>query len=364
MRAVVTGGAGFVGSHLVRALLDAGHQTLVVEKPGANLENLARLPVETVLADLREEEAIRPHLREGDLLFHVAGIPHLWTRDRKEFHRTNVLATRHVLSAAKEAAVGRVVFTSTESILGASRNGHPWNEETIATVDDMPGPYCRSKFEAEQEALGWAARGLPIVVVNPTLPVGPGDVNMTPPTKMIADFLEGKIPAYIDATLNLIDVRDVARGHILAAERGGVGERYVLAGENLSVRRIFEVLGEITGIAAPSFSIPHTIALGIAYVSEWWADYVTGSAPRATVTGVRLARRFGGFDGAKAIRDLGLSPRPVRQALEEEVAWLRARASKQIPGPPPRIPAAPSTRSDARRRSAPSPGEGDSAARA
>lgn len=334
MRTIVTGGAGFVGAHLVRALLDAGREVVVVEKPGANLENLEGLAAEVVLVDLREEGAIRPHLHAGDTLFHVAGTPHLWTRDREEFHRTNVLATRHALAAAKDAGVGRVVYTSTESILGSARNGHPWNEETRATIDDMPGPYCRSKFEAEQEALGWASRGLPVVVVNPTLPVGPGDVNLTPPTRMIADFLEGKIPAYIDATLNLIDVRDVARGHILAAERGTPGQRYVLAGENLPVLRIFEMLGEITGIAPPSFSIPHTIALVVAYLSESWADHVTGSPPRATVTGVRLARRFGGFDGAKAIRELGLAPRPVRQALEAEVDWLRSRgAQRRFPVP-------------------------------
>lgn len=323
MNCVVTGGAGFIGSHVVRRLLNEGHRVTVVERPGACLDNLAGLAVTLATADIRTPGSVRPALDGCDVLFHLAANPRLWERDRNEFRRVNTDGTRNVLASAEDARVPRVVYTSTESIIGPARDGRICDEDTVSRAEDMVGPYCLSKFLAEQEALAAAARGLDVVIVNPTVPVGPGDVNASPPTAMILDFLRGRIPAYIDCHINLIDVRDVAAGHLLAWQRGARGRRYILGHENLSVRRIFELAGELVGRPAPRIRIPRWFALPIAYISEFVADHVTHRAPRATVTGVKLARHFMHFDASRAVRELGLPQTPVRQALADAVAWYR-----------------------------------------
>ena len=321
---IVTGGAGFIGTHLVRQLLKEGCLVTVVERPGANLDNLAGLNVRLVTADIRIPDAILSSLRNCDVLFHAAGNPQLWSRDPHEFTRVNKQGTELVLASAELARVPRVVFTSTESIIGRAAGGQPSNEDTPATAADMVGSYCLSKFHAEQSALAAARRGgLDVVVVNPTIPVGPGDVNQTPPTRLILRFLNGRTPAYMDCALNVIDVRSVAWGHILAWRHGLSGRRYILGDQNVSVLQLLEMVGDICGVTPPRFRIPYRAGLAIAYASEILAEYVTGRDPAACLTGVRLTRRMAHLDCSRATRELGFEPSPVQQALREAVDWYR-----------------------------------------
>lgn len=323
MRAVVTGGAGFVGSHVVRRLLGEGLEVVVVDLPNARLDNLTGLAVRHHPADIRIPGSVRAALDGCDVLFHLAATPRLWEPDRNEYRRVNTEGTRNVLAAAAEAHVPRVVYTSTESIIGPSKDGAVCNEDTVSREEEMVGPYCLSKFLAERAAVEAAERGLDVVIVNPTVPVGPGDINQSPPAKMILEFLHGKIPAYIDCHINIVDVRDAAEGHLLAWKKGARGRRYILAGENVSVRRIFEMVGEIVGRKPPRIRLPLWFALGAAYVSEFIADHVTHRPPRANVTGVKLAKHFMHFDASRAVHELGYRPSPVRQALADAVAWYR-----------------------------------------
>lgn len=323
MRAVVTGGAGFIGSHVVRRLLEEGLEVVVVDLPGARLDNLAGLSVRHHPADIRIPESVRPALEGCDVLFHLAATPRLWERDREEYRRVNTEGTRNVLASAEAARVPRVIHTSTESIIGPSRDGAVCNEDTVSREEDMVGPYCRSKYLAERAAIEAAERGLDVVIVNPTVPVGPGDINQSPPAKMILDFLLGRIPAYIDCHINIVDVRDAAEGHLLAWKKGVRGRRYILAGENVSVRRIFEIVGEMVGRKPPRIRLPLWFALGAAYVSEFIADHVTHRPPRANVTGVKLAKHFMHFDASRAVQELGYRQTPVRKALADAVAWYR-----------------------------------------
>ncbi len=325
MRAVVTGGAGFIGSHVVRRLLQDGLEVSVVERPGARLDNLDGLPVRLHEADIRNPDSVRPALEGCDVLFHLAANPRLWALDRDEFRLTNTEGTRNVLAAAERTGVPRVVYTSTESIIGPSKDGSVCNEDTVSLAEEMVGPYCLSKFLAERAAVEAAERGLDVVIVNPTVPVGPGDVNASPPTAMLLDFLHGRIPAYIECRINLVDVRDAAEGHLLAWRKGVRGRRYILGGENVSVRRIFEIAGEVAGRRPPRIKLPIWFALPVAYISEFVADHVTHRAPRATVTGVRLARHFMHFDASRAVRELGFRPSPIGPAIADAIAWYRQK---------------------------------------
>jgi dihydroflavonol-4-reductase len=333
VHAVVTGGAGFIGTHLVRRLVAEGLTVTIVERPGASLDNLSGLDVRLFTADIVRPGSILPVLERCDVLFHLAANPRLWAHDRQEFRRTNTEGTRNVLAAAEAARVPRVVYTSTESILGRARAGRPCDEDTPARVEDMVGTYCLSKFFAELAALEAAGRGLDIVIVNPTLPVGPGDTSRTPPTRLILDFLNGRIPAYMDCTLNVVDVRDVAVGHILAWRQGVRGRRYILGHENMSVRRLLEVVGEISGRRPPRLCVPYALGLAFAHLSEFMADHVTGREPAATVTGVKLTRRMTHLDCSRARRELGFAPGDVRQALADAVAWYHERGWIAQPGP-------------------------------
>jgi dihydroflavonol-4-reductase len=238
-------------------------------------------------------------------------------------YAVNVEGTRLLLSAAAAAGLSRVVYTSTVGTLGNVGDGTPGTEDTPVTLDDMVGHYKRSKFLAEQVALDFARRGLPLVVVNPSTPVGPWDSRPTPTGEIIVDFLKRRMPAYLETGLNLIHVADVARGHLLAAERGKTGEKYLLGHENLSLSQIFQLLADISGLPAPKVKLPYWPVLGMAYVNELWANYVSGSPPRMPLTAIRMARKFMYFDNTKAIQCLGLTLTPVRQALEEAVAWFR-----------------------------------------
>lgn len=321
--AVVTGGAGFIGSHLVRLLADRGERVRVVERPGAAVDHLPP-GVDVTFADIRDADAVRRAVRGGRHVYHLAANPQLWTRRRGHFHAVNFVGTANVLTAALDAGAERVLHTSTESILTRVRQTGPIAEDQDVPSADVIGPYCRSKYRAERFALGLARRGAPVVVVNPTLPVGPGDRGRSPPTQMMLDFCKGKRSAYLDAELNLIDARDVADGMTRALDRGRPGVRYLLGAENWSVRSVFAHLARLTGLPEPRWRVPYPVALAAAYVSELVADVVTGTIPAATVTGVRLTRRRMHFDPSRSLAELGLVPRPVAGSVAEAVAWFRA----------------------------------------
>ena len=325
---IVTGGAGFIGSHLVRRLVERGERVRVVERPGADAGHLPD-GVEIVRADIRDREAVEQAMRGARVVYHLAANPNLWVRDRRDFEAVNHQGTIHVLDAARDAGAERILHTSTESILTCARGTGPIAEDVEVGLDDAVGPYCRSKLEAENEAMARARSGWPVVVANPTMPVGPGDRGMSPPSRLIRDFCLGKLPARMDCTLNLIDVRDVAEGLIRTMERGRPGRRYLLGGENLTLVGLLGLLSDLTGVPVPRWSVPYPVGLAVAYASEWLADHVTGRTPKATVTGVRLTRRTMHFDASRSLADLGLEPRPVAESLADAVAWLRETG--QIP---------------------------------
>jgi dihydroflavonol-4-reductase len=320
---VVTGGAGFIGSHLVTQLVERGERVRVVERPGVDTSHLPAA-VEVVRADIRDAAAVSRAVQGARRVYHLAANPNLWVRPRSEFDAVNYRGTVNVLDASLAAGAERVLHTSTESILTCARQTGPIAEDAEVTLGDAVGPYCRSKLLAEHAAMARAREGRPVVVANPTMPVGPGDRGLSPPTRLIRDFCRGKLPARMDCTLNLIDVRDVARGLILTMERGQPGRRYLLGGENLTLLGLLTVLSELSGQPVPRWRVPYGAGLAIAYLSELWADHVSGRPPKATVTGVRLTRRTMHFDASRSLAALGLTPRPVRSSLADAVAWLAA----------------------------------------
>jgi dihydroflavonol-4-reductase len=320
---LVTGGAGFIGSHLVRLLLERGEAVRVLERPGAPVGHLPADRIELVAADIRDREAVERAVRGCREVYHLAANPHLWTRQRGLFGQVNFHGAVNVIEAALAGDVRRVLHTSTESILTRARQAGPITEEQAVGWNDVIGPYCRSKFRAEAHALRLARAGAPVVIVNPTLPVGPGDLGRSPPTQMMLDFCRGGRKEYVDAELNLIDVRDVAQGMVRAMERGRPGRRYLLGHENLSVLSVFTLLARLTGLPPPSRRVPYPVALAAAYASEFVADVFTHRPPAATVTGVALTRRRMHFDPRRSLEELGLQPRPVAGTLAETVSWFR-----------------------------------------
>lgn len=321
---VVTGATGFVGAAIARRLVGAGHRVRVLARPGNDRRLLAGSPVEIADGDLHDAESLRRCLQGCGLLFHVAALYTLWARDRRLFYQVNVDGTRRILDEAARAGVGRVVYTSTVGALGIPKDGHPGTEETPVSLEDMVGDYKRSKFLAEEVARDFARKALPVVIVNPSTPIGPGDIKPTPTGQMIVDFLRGKMWAYLDTGLNLVDVEDVAAGHLLAAERGRVGERYILGGRNLTLREIFQALGSFTGIRPPRVKVSAGLIMPLARISEWASDRLTGRPPLVPVDAVRMARKRMFFDPGKAVRELGLPQSPVEDALARAVAWFRA----------------------------------------
>ncbi len=320
---VVTGGAGFVGSHLVKVLTERGERVRVVDRPGVSFSHLPLNAIDIAPADIRDRAAVRSALRGADVVYHLAANPQLWTRRRADFHRVNYLGTVHVLSEALACGAKRVLHTSTESILTRSQQTTPIAEGQDVPPRDVIGPYCRSKYRAEQYAFHLARSGAPVVIVNPTLPIGPGDRGRSPPTQMMLDFCLGKRSAYLDGDLNLIDVRDVAAGMMAALERGRPGVRYLLGAENWSIHSAFGYLATLTGLPEPRWRVPYPVALAAAYASEFVADVFTGTIPAATVTGVKLTRRRMHFDASRSLAELGIAPRPVRESIAEAVRWFR-----------------------------------------
>jgi len=321
-KTLVTGGTGFVGRAVVEELLAAGRTVRVLARnPGHPA--LTGLAVEVAVGDLRDPEALTRALADCTRLFHVAADYRLWVPDPAAMYASNVDGTRQLLTAAAAQGVERVVYTSTVGTLGNPGNGTPGTEDTPVHLEDMVGHYKRSKFLAEAVALDFARQGLPLVVVNPSTPVGPWDSRPTPTGQMIVDFLKRGMPAYLETGLNLIHVRDVAKGHLLAEAKGQVGEKYILGHENLSLSQIFQLLAELTNLPAPTLKLPYWPVLGLAYLDEFFATYIRRKPPRMPVTAIRMAKKFMYFDNRKAIQYLGLTLSPVRQALAEAVEWFR-----------------------------------------
>jgi dihydroflavonol-4-reductase len=333
MDALVTGGSGFVGANLVRELLKDGRGVRVLVRRSSDRRALEGCDVEVAEGDLLDAASLRRATAGVRIVYHVAADYRLWVPAPEPLYRTNVEGTRQVLAAAAEAGVERVVHTSTVGALGIAKDGGPGNETTPVSLADMVGHYKRSKFLAERVAEEWAGRGLPVVIVNPSAPVGAWDVKPTPTGRMIVDFLGGKMFATLDTGLNLVHVRDVARGHILAAQRGRVGEKYILGNRNLSLIEIFRLLGRVTGVRPPRVRVPYPLAWLGAAAMQGWAR-VVGGEPRVPLTAVRMARKRMYFDASKAVRELGMPQTSVETALREAVEWFVARgyATVSLPG--------------------------------
>jgi dihydroflavonol-4-reductase len=321
--ALVTGGTGFVGANVVRELLADGATVRVLARAGGDRRALAGLAVEIAEGDLLDRGSVERAVRGVPAVFHVAADYRLWVRDPRVVFRTNVDGTRAVLEAAASAGARRIVYTSTVGALGIPADGRPGTEDTPVTLADMVGPYKASKFLAEQAARDLAQAGAPVVIVNPSAPVGPWDVKPTPTGRMIVDFMHGRMFASLDTGLNVVHVRDVARGHLLAAVKGRIGERYILGHANLSLREIWTLLAAITGRRPPRLTIPYAVAWLGAACMEGGAR-ITGRPPQASLTAVRMARKCMYFDPGKAVRELGLPQTDVRQALADAVDWFRA----------------------------------------
>jgi dihydroflavonol-4-reductase len=325
MFTLVTGGNGFVGGALLRLLASRGEKIRALVRKGSDLQNLSGLPVEVVYGDLRDRDSLRLALKGCRRVYHVAALYTLWVRDPREIYEINVRGTVNLLEEAGREGVDRIVYTSTVGALGFTPDGSPADEKTPVAPETLCGHYKKSKYLAEQETLRLSREGIPVVIVNPSTPVGPGDVKPTPTGQIIVDFLKGKMFAYLETGLNLIDVDDAARGHLLAMEKGAVGEKYILGNQNLTLREIFSLLGEITDIRPPRFRIPIGAVLPLAYVNEWVSDHLTGRTPLIPVDAVKMARRRMFFDSSKAVRELDLPQQPVRGALERAVRWFRDR---------------------------------------
>jgi len=326
MTTLVTGASGFVGSHVARQLVAAGDQVRLLVRRTSRLEFLDGLAVERVEGDLRDADSIARAMKGVRRVFHVAADYRLWARNPEEIYDSNVGGTRRLLEAAAREGVSRIVYTSTVATIAVSQPTGPHealpDESTPATVDQMIGHYKRSKFLAEQEAKKAAAAGLPVVIVNPTTPVGPGDWKPTPTGRIIVDFLNGKMPTYVDTGLNLVAVEDVAAGHLLAAVQGRPGERYLLGGRNMTLKQILQALAKITGRAAPRVRLPHAVALAAGYADEWFSRLV-GRDPRIPVEGVKMSRHRMFVATGKAERELGFAAGPVESALARSVDWYQ-----------------------------------------
>ena len=329
MNCFVTGASGFIGANLVHELTARGHKVKALLRKGSEVRGLQGANYEPVYGDVSDGRKLTEAMRGCDWCFHVAASYHLWLKDYAPMYAANVDGTRNVIAAALQAGVSRIMYTSTVGCIGLPKavNGvvTPTDEDTPVSGAQMSNHYKRSKWQAEQVAREFAAKGAPVVIVNPSAPVGPRDVKPTPTGKVIVDFLNRQMPGYVDTGLNWVHVRDVAIGHILAAEKGRPGERYILgnAEGNWTMKETLETLESITGIPAPTFRVPYGVALAAAYVDEGLAR-ITGKAPKAPLAGVRMARYKMFFSPAKAIRELGLPQTPPRQALNDAVDWFRA----------------------------------------
>jgi dihydroflavonol-4-reductase len=341
LKAFVTGATGFLGSHVARALAEQGAELRLLVRPTSDLRNIEGLKADRVTGDLRDPDSIEKAVSGCDVVFHVAADYRLWVRDPAEMYRSNVEGTRSLLEAARKQGVRRVVYTSSVATMGFDSNhaaaelcsaGQPGaavpthavaDEESPVSLADMIGPYKRSKFMAEQVAIEAAKSGLGVVIVNPTTPIGERDIKPTPTGRIVVDFLKKKFPAYVETGLNLVDATECARGHVQALEKGRSGERYILGGENLTLKQILDQLSAITGLKSPTVKLPYVFALATGVVDEMVTGRLLGREPRATIDAVRMGRKMMFVSSAKAEREFGWRTVPVDAALRRSVEWFR-----------------------------------------
>ena len=323
MKVFVTGATGFVGSHVARELAKQGAKLRLLVRAGSNRANLEGLDAELFTGDLCDPDSLRRGVSGCEFVFHVAADYRLWTRDPQQMYRANVEGTRSILRAATESRVRRVVYTSSVATMGFA-NGRPADENSPVSLGDMIGPYKRSKFMAEQVALEAGRNGAEVVVVNPTTPVGERDIKPTPTGRIVVDFLQRKFPAYVDTGLNLVDVAEVARGHVAAMEKGRRGERYILGGENLSLKQILDKLAAMTGLPSPRVKLPYAVALATGVVDTLFTGVLLRREPRVTLDAVRMGRKKMFVTSAKSEQELGWKVVAVDDALRRAVEWFRA----------------------------------------
>jgi dihydroflavonol-4-reductase len=326
MLTFLTGATGFLGSHVARVLSEQGANLRLLVRPTSNLKNLEGLNAETAAGDLRDSASLEKAIAGCEAVFHVAADYRLWVQDPAEMYRSNVEGTRAILEAARKNNVRCIVYTSSVATMGFNSNGRPADEDSPVSLADMIGHYKRSKFMAEQVALDAGRSGMRVVTVNPTTPVGEQDIKPTPTGRIVVDFLKGKFPAYVETGLNLVDVRACALGHISAMEKGKSGERYILGGENLTLKQILDKLGAISGVPSPKVKLPYFVAYVAGLVDQNVSGRLLGREPRATVETVRMGKKKMWASSAKAERDLGWNTVPADDALRRAVEWFRANA--------------------------------------
>jgi dihydroflavonol-4-reductase len=324
MNVFLTGATGFVGSHVAHAFAAQGARLRLLIRSTSRLDNLEGLSAETVTGDLRNPDTFRSALGDCDVLVHVAADYRLWVRDPQTMYAANVDGTRNLLALARELGVTKAVYTSSVATMGFREDGTIVDENTPVSLDDMIGHYKRSKYLAEQEAIAAAHGGQYVIVLNPTTPIGANDIKPTPTGQIVVDFLNRKFPAYVDTGLNLVDVDEVARMHVVAVERGRPGQRYILGGENLSLKQILDKMSAITGLPSPTMKVPHSVAMAFAFFDETITGRLRGKEPRATVEAVRMGKKKMFASSAKAERDLGFRIIPVYAALRSAIDWFRA----------------------------------------
>jgi len=326
MQAFLTGSTGFLGSHVALVLADQGADLRLLVRPTSNLKNLQGLNAQTATGDLRDPASLEKAMSGCDTVFHVAADYRLWLKDPAEMYRSNVEGTRAILDAARKNKVRCVVYTSSVATMGFNANGRPADEDSPVSLADMIGHYKRSKFMAEQIALEAGRSGMRVVTVNPTTPVGEQDIKPTPTGRIILDFLKGKFPTYVETGLNLVDVRECALGHVAALEKGKSGERYILGGENLTLKQILDKLGAISGLPSPKVKLPYFVAYAAGFVDQTVSGRLLGREPRATVETVRMGKKKMWASSDKAERELGWKPIPADNALRRAVEWFRANS--------------------------------------
>ncbi len=325
MKVLVTGATGFIGSRVVRKLLKKGADVRVLVRKKSNLENISGLPVDIAYGDLTKPETLSTSLEDCEALFHVAAEYKLWVPKPESIYRTNVDGTVNIMKAALQKGIKRIVYTSSVATLGINKNGTPADEETPVTINDMIGHYKRSKYIAEEKVREMIKKAkLPAVIVNPSTPIGPGDIKPTPTGRIIIEAASGRMPAYVDTGLNIVHVDDVADGHILAFEKGRIGERYILGGENLTLRELLEKIAQFTGRSAPKIRLSPNMILPLAYVVEFISQ-ITKKEPFITVDGVLMSKKKMFFSIEKAKRELRYNPRPADEAIKDSIDWFRQK---------------------------------------
>lgn len=324
MKCFVTGATGFLGSHVARQLLSQGAELRLLLRPTSRVDNIADLPAERVVGDLRDPESLKKGMSGCEFVFHVAADYRLWARNGQELYDSNVEGTRNVLAAARDSGVLRVIYTSSVATMGFGNNGRLTDEKTPVTLSNMIGDYKRSKFMAEQLVIAAGRGGQNVVLVNPTTPVGERDIKPTPTGRIVVDFLRRKFPAYVDTGLNLVDVVDCAQGHLFAMEKAVPGERYILGGENLTLKQILDKLAAITGLPSPKVKLPYAVAYATGVVDTLVSGTIMRREPRVTLDAVRMGRKKMFITSAKAERELGWNPGPVDGALRRAVEWFQA----------------------------------------